>query len=75
MKETQLYSLIAAFERYAKLMAELNDSIHQQKLQSYEAYENTFNRAFALSASMMDKIKHDLSLIKNKEMTLTSISD
>jgi len=65
MNEIQLYSLIAAFEKYAELMAELNDSVHQQKMQSYEAYEAAFNRAFALSASMMDKIRHDLVLIKD----------
>ncbi len=69
MNEIQLDSLVAAFEQYAKLMAELNDSIHQQKMQSYEAYETAFNRAFALSASMMDKIKHDLELIKSEETT------
>ncbi len=69
MNEERLYSLIAAFEQYAKLMAELNNSIHEQKLQSYEAYEAAFNRAFALSASMMDKIKHDLALIKSEETT------
>lgn len=67
MNEIQLYSLVAAFEQYAKLMAELNDSIHRQKLQSYEAYEAAFNRAFALSASMMSKINHDLALIKGEE--------
>ena len=66
MKETQLNSLITAFEQYFKLMAKIADSL--PPAHDVEARAKAFDEIYVLSASMMDKIRHDLALIKGEEL-------
>jgi len=64
MKETHLNSLIVAFEQYVKLMTKISNTIPPNDLQ---ARALAFDEIYVLSVSMMDKIRHDLALIKNEE--------
>jgi len=65
MNEERLYSLIAAFEKYVGILNKINDSLPPPS--DIQARALAFNEIYVLSASMMDKIRHELELIKNEE--------
>ena len=73
MNDERLYSLIAAFEKYVGMLVRINDSLPPAL--DIEARAKTFDQIYVLSVSMMDKIRHDLALIKGKEEILINISN
>ena len=73
MNEERLYSLIAAFEKYVAMLVKINDSLPPPH--DIQARALAFDQIYVLSVSMMDKIRHDLVLIKGKEEILMNISN
>jgi len=67
MNEERLYSLIAAFEKYVEMLVKINDSLPAPH--DIEARAKAYDQIYVLSVSMMDKIGHDLALIKSKGLT------
>jgi len=65
MNEERLYSLIAAFEKYVAMLVKINDSLPPPH--DIEARAKAFDQIYVLSVSMMDKIRHELELMKNAE--------
>jgi len=70
MNEERLYSLIAAFEKYVAMLVKINDSLPPPN--DLQARAKTFNQIYVLSVSMMDKINHDLKLMRASEDGETS---
>ena len=72
MNEERLYSLIAAFEKYVGMLVKINDSL--PPAHDIEARAKAFDQIYVLSVSMMGKIRHDLLLIKDKEIALNTLA-